>query len=300
MARIFERRRDQNLKRIYVDVDKRERTYLLHIPKSEAPKEGYPVIFVLHGGGGRASGTSITTAFHSHKLGKKFIVVYPDAVELNGKRNWADRRTVTVQGREAFSKVDDVGFLCFILDSLIKSYKVNQKRVFSTGISNGAFMSQTFAAEKSDRIAAIAPAIGGMAESVGKNFKPKFPVSVLLINGTKDPLVPYEGGYVRFGKQKLGKTLSVDEIVNLWVKHNGCQKNPKVEKLPDRDKTDGSQVVKYTYGNGRLGSKVLLLKIIGGGHNWPGARKYAPQFLIGKTCYDLNATDYVIRFFLQF
>ena len=300
LARIMERRRDQTLQRRYVNFGGLKRSYLLHEPFQEAPKEGYPVIFAIHGGGGLASGLSVSTAMHSHSLGRKYLVVYPDSTEIGGKKNWADGRTATVPGREAFAKVDDVGFICFILDSLIKEYKVNQKRVFATGISNGAFMSHRLAAERANRFTAIAPVIGGMAESVAKNFKPALPVSLLQINGTEDPLVPYEGGHVHFRKQKLGKTLSVSKIVELWVRHNGCDEKPIVEQLSDSDPNDGCRVTKFTFANGKGNSVVVLLKITGGGHNWPGARKYAPEFFIGKTCHDFKATDKILRFFEQF
>ena len=299
MARIMERRRDQTLKRRYVEFGGHKRSYLLHEPFSKPPKDGYPIVFVIHGGGGLASGMSVSTAMHSHSIGKKYLVVYPDSLEFDGKKNWADGRTATVPGREAFAKVDDVGFICFILDGLIKEYAVNQKRVFATGVSNGAFMSHRLAAEKADRFAAIAPVIGGMAESVAKKFKPTMPLSVLQINGTEDPLVPYEGGYVHFRKQQLGKTLPVTKIIDLWVKHNGCQEKPIVEELKDADPNDGCKVTSFTFSRGKGDSKVILLKISGGGHNWPGARKYAPEFLIGKTCQDFMATDSIIRFFEQ-
>ena len=158
-------------------------------------------------------------------------------------------------------------------------------------------MAQRLASESKGRFAAIVCVVGGMAESVAKDFGPPAKVAVMVINGVDDPLVPYKGGKLGGRRSELGRTVSVDRIIELWVKHNGCATRPKVEQLPDNDSTDGTKSTRLTYRDSKTGKNVVLIKIDGGGHNWPGTRQYAPEFLIGKTCRDFDGTEMMLEFF---
>ena len=111
-------------------------------------------------------GFSRQTSLHEHRLGKGCLVAYPDGVGFGGHRHWADGRLETVPGNEAYRNVDDVAFLAALADRLAAEYPVDRSRVFAAGISNGAFMCQRLAAERADRISAVACVAGGMAESV--------------------------------------------------------------------------------------------------------------------------------------
>src|SRR3989304_2716891 len=117
-----------------------------------------------------------------------FIAVYPDAVE----RNWNDARDApNIQAQR--ENGEEFVFIGALIPLLTREFGIDPRRVYSTGISNGAFMSQRLAVELSDRIAAIAPVVGGMAPRL-RERTPKTPVSVLVMNGTDDPLVPSQGG----------------------------------------------------------------------------------------------------------
>jgi polyhydroxybutyrate depolymerase len=85
-----------------------------------------------------------------------------------------------------------------LLDDLARVVKVDQKRVYACGMSNGAMMCYRLAAELSERIAAITPVAGTIAIEVSK---PKRPVPVLHFHGTRDTFVPF--------KMSKGKTPSV-------------------------------------------------------------------------------------------
>ena len=87
-------------------------------------------------------------------------------------------------------------------------------------------MSNRIGAELSDRFAAIAPVIGGMAPSVAENFHPSQPISVLIINGTEDPLVPFEGGRVTFMGRGRGSIIPTTETLKKWIAHTDCTPNP--------------------------------------------------------------------------
>jgi polyhydroxybutyrate depolymerase len=166
--------------------------------------------------------------------------------------------------------------------------------VYATGVSNGAFMSQRLAAEASDRVAAIAAVIGGMAPQVRARFAPATPVSVLLINGTDDPLVPYQGGPVA---RNRGETIAVSEIVRLWIGHNQCPAGAETVMLPDVDPADGTRVRRTTYGPCAGRTTVVLYTVDGGGHTWPGGSQYLPRAVIGRTSRDVDATLVIWQYF---
>ena len=117
---------------------------------------------------------------------------------------------------------DDVGYVARLLDDLATVVNVDPKRVFATGMSNGAMMCYRLAAELSDRIAAIAPIAGTMAI---EHCQPRRPVSVLHFHGTKDGLVLFGGPDERIPKNL--KFLSVDETIRAWVRSNGCPEDAR-------------------------------------------------------------------------
>ena len=114
-------------------------------------------------------------------------------------------------------------------------------------VSNGGIFSHYLGARLSARVAAIAPVAGGIAEPLRESFKPEHPVSVLMINGTEDPLVPFYGGGVAGGNH--GRVIQTEAAARLWAGADGCVRSGK-EKLPA-----GAVTLRYefTYDGGGLG-----------------------------------------------
>jgi polyhydroxybutyrate depolymerase len=164
--------------------------------------------------------------------------------------------------------------------------------VYATGISNGGIFSHYLAAHLSARIAAIAPVVGGIADPPEAWLRPEQPVSVLMLQGTRDPLVPYRGGAVAFGR---GKIIDTEEAARRWAALNGGRE-PVREPLPadGKDRCGGLRTI---YPGGRDGSEVTLVRLDGGGHTWPGGAQYLPQRLIGRVCRDFDATVLIWDFF---
>ena len=186
---------------------------------------------------------------------------------------------------------DDVGYVAKMLDDLATVVNVDPRRVFATGMSNGAMMCYRLAAELSDRIAAIAPIAGTMAI---EHCQPRRPVSVLHFHGTKDGLVLFGGPDERTPKNL--KFLSVDETIRAWVRANGCPEAPVVADLQDLA-DDGTTVRRKVFGPGKEGSEVVLYIIEGGGHTWPGQD---PRLrLLGKSTRDVSANDLMWEFFRE-
>lgn len=271
--------------------DGQNRTYILHIPPDADSTRSMPLIICLHGGGGTADEMVKLTLGGFNTLADRdgFFVVYPDA--LDGK--WNDHRD------DQFSQSDDVGFISELIEQFIQTYNVDSARVYVTGISNGGQMSMCLARELSDRIAAVAPVAYAMSEKSAALPVATEPISVLVMTGTLDPLIPWEGGEVpdMGGERMMGPMLSVRETINILVAHNQCASTPAVSWAPDKDPQDGTRVRREVYGEGSLGTEVILYAIIGGGHTWPGGWHAATPGVAGKTCLDIDATEVIWSFF---
>ncbi|MBI2900571.1 MAG: esterase [Planctomycetes bacterium] len=272
---------DEHTVKRTIEVDGRERRYLLHVPPAARGEKAAPLLLVLHGGGGSAKHTERFTKFSALSDREGFLVAYPDAVA----GHWND-------GRGTFTDADDVKFAEALIDAVAKDHAVDPRRVYAAGASNGGIMSQYLALKLSRRIAAIACVIGSVAKPAA-GLKPDAPVSVLIMNGTDDPLVPFDGGAVA---RSRGEVIGTRDAVRLWVRANGCREAPEVEELPDADPKDGTRIVKETWPGGRGGSEVVLYTVKGGGHTWPGGSQYLAEALIGKTSRDLDATSEIWKF----
>jgi len=268
------------------------RTYRVYIPTDYDKNKATPLVFVLHGGGGSGKNMDKLTGFNIIAEREGFIVVYPDGIE----EHWNDGREV--ENRVACEeKIDDVGFISALIDHLGEYLNIDRERVYATGISNGGLMSFRLAYELSEKIAAIAPVTANIGEDLYNNSSPGKPISVLVMNGTEDPLVPWGGGDIHFfNLKKLGKVISTEETIKFWVEHNKCSKDPEITELPDTE-DDGTKVIKESYTGGTEGTEVILYKIEGGGHTWPGGWQYLGEKIIGKTCRDINGSEIIWEFF---
>jgi polyhydroxybutyrate depolymerase len=268
---------------VTVEVDGRRRTGLLHVPASA--HRPAPLLLAFHGGGGNAGSMERLSGLSALADREGFVVVYPDSID----GHWRD-------GREwGLSPVDDVAFVDSLVDAISRVHPVDEKRIFATGISNGGIFCHYLAARLSRRIAAIAPVVGGMADPFDRTFCPGGPVSVAVLMGTDDPIVPFAGGVVGTGRAAHGKVVGAEETARLWAAADGCVGGPSSGDLPDRDPGDGCRVARTEWAGCRAGSEVVLLTARGGGHTWPGGPQYVPGPLVGRVCRDVDFA-YLWRF----
>ena len=278
-----------------IEYDGLNRSYRIHVPPNLNNSTLVPLLFVLHGGGGTGEGMEEQlTEFGFNELSDNygFIVVYPDGIE----RHWNDGRKNTTY-RAHQQNIDDVGFISTLIDIISDDYSIDPNRIYSTGISNGAMMSFRLACELSEKIAAVAPVAGAMPLDLQNTCQPSKPVSALIISGTDDPLVPWEGGYITYNNRKLGKVLSVPETVSYWVGMTNCTATPDISWLPDFDPSDGTTVKVEIYNHSTKNVSITLYQIEGGGHTWPGGYQYYSVTRIGKTCRDFDANEAIWQFF---
>jgi len=194
-----------------------QRSYIVHLPISYNSSRQWPLVIVLHGGGSEAWTMNLLTDFNALSDIEGFVIVYPEGYE-NG---WNDGRGAPGIKSQAES-IDDVAFVSSLIDNLILDLNVDKKMVYATGISNGGIMSNRLGCELSDKIAAIASVAGNIPQETVSKLSPSRAVSVLIISGTEDPVVPFNGGDVSPMSLKLGKVISVADTVKFWISKDGC------------------------------------------------------------------------------
>ena len=257
-----------------------EREYILYVPDSYTGTEPVPLLFNFHGFGSSASAQMAYGDFRPIADSEGFLVVHPQGTLFEGISHW------NVGGWTTGSTVDDVGFTGALIDHLSAAYNIDVARVYSTGMSNGGFMSFLLACQLSERIAAIASVTGSMTPETYDESDPRHPTPILQIHGTADSVVPYGG---------TAWSESIDTVLQYWVDYDNCRTTPVITELPDIDPTDGSTVEHLVYYDGDNGVAVEHFKVIGGDHTWPG-NPYGGS----GTNYDIDASTEIWSFLSRY
>ncbi len=261
------------------------RTYHTHVPIPEtAPVDG--LLLVFHGGGSTGRGIPKLTHFNEIADRERFVVAYPDGF----RRHWRDSRGTIPE----VDGVDDVNFVSALIRKLVSDYKIPNYRVYAAGISNGGFFSQRLAVEIPDQIRGVAAIAATMPAALSALQSIKKPIPIMIIHGTHDPIVPFEGGYVRGGAK--GLVLSARDSAAKWALMNDCASEPEITLLPDKI-DDATHIRVEKYGSCKDDAEVILLVVEGGGHTWPGGWQYFPERIIGRTSMNMDASEEIMTFF---
>lgn len=248
-------------KQIVVDGDKR--SYLLFTPERESKKKR-PLVIVLHGGGGNAKNAAAMTGFTEKARKENFIVAYPNASGRFQNRllTW---NAVHCCGYGMKNDIDDVAFISNLIDELVTQLNVDPRRVYVTGMSNGAMMTHRLGIELSAKIAAIAPVVGTL---FGDEDLPSSPVAALIINGALDTSVPPAGGPAagRGADAWDGTpTKPAAHQAQFWARANHCQPKPVIRTLHKQNTQS------WTY-HCPAGNEVVRYLVNDNGHAWPGGK----------------------------
>ncbi|MFM9026794.1 MAG: prolyl oligopeptidase family serine peptidase, partial [Bacteroidota bacterium] len=192
----------------------------------------------------------------------------------------------TNSGMTGGSTADDIGFISALTDSMYYQYGIDTNRVYSCGFSAGGYMSHRLACESPRCYAAIASVAGTMSTAAYSACLPIRPVPVMQIHGTSDAVVSYTGGVGGVG---------VDDIITKWTTLDVCPVTPVVTSLPNINLFDASTVESSVYSPCSANSEVKLLKVIGGGHQWPGTTSLLGG--LGTINRDINASGEIWSFF---
>lgn len=254
------------------------RTYRLYIPAAYHSSVPVPLLFNLHGYGSNNLQQEFYADFRPVADTAGFIVAHP-----NGTPDFTNTLSWNTFNH---TMVDDAGFLSALIDTIASHYSIDPQRIYSTGMSNGGFMSYDLACFLSTRIAAVASVTGSMIWPRLSTCNALHPLPVMQIHGTADATVPYQGNSL---------FAHIDTVVNYWVQHNNCLTEPQIIPVPDINTDDGCTAVRHIYTGGDAGTTVEFFKVLGGGHSWPGA-----PLNINITNMDFSATNEIWRFLSQY
>ena len=259
-----------------LDHDGITRDYTLYVPASYDSETAVPLVFSLHGYTSNNALNMMYTGFNLIADTANFIVAYPQGTAYLGANHW------NVGAFTAGSTTDDVGFLSELIDEISANYNINLDRVYSTGMSNGGYMSFLLACQISEKIAAIASVTGSMTPPTYDECNPQHPTPVLQIHGTADPVVAYDG--------TAGWSEPIPDVLDYWITYNNCDASASISSIPDIDTSDGTTVDHFVWSSGDNGVTTEHFKVYGGLHDWPGA--------FGNM--DINASEEVWKFFMRF
>jgi polyhydroxybutyrate depolymerase len=265
-----------------LEIQGETRSYYVHVPPAAAAGKPLAVVFVLHGGGGSARHARAQTGFDAVADREGFLVVYP-----NGSGRFGERLLTWNAGScceyAAKQNVDDVAFFRAMVNALQKEHAIDPKRVYATGMSNGAMMSYRLACEMSDVFAAVAPVAG---VQVAPSCEPREPVSVMHVHGSADENVLLQGGV---GASAFAKDVRppVAPAIQRWARHDGCAATPTI--------TREGAVETSRHAPCTAGAEVVFHLVHGGGHAWPGSQLKAPP----ERSTEMPATEVIWSFFAQ-
>jgi poly(3-hydroxybutyrate) depolymerase len=268
----------------------RERRYHLHVPVHATNIVGMPLLLVLHGGGGSGEQARTTTGLAEAGLRAGFVVAFADGTgPVRGKLLTWNSGGMAVYASE--HDVDDVGFLRAVVADVQQRAPIDPARVFAAGHSNGGMMCHRLAREAADLFTGIAVVAGAM------NFttvEPASPIAVLLVHGTDDQHVRYDGGAPRssVGRAGVRADASVRAAIDYYVERNGLTGYPVA--------TQDGKVRSENYTTGKTGKTTLPVRVItleGGGHAWPGSKVSSP--LPADAAFPFDATAAIVTFFSE-
>lgn len=271
------------------------RPFLVYTPRSYQP--GNAAVLLLHGGAGSMRKNFFYPASARWKeLAERdgFLLLSPNGVNprtgdaegdfqtWNGLRPGQDGRR---------SQADDVAYLEQVVAWSIERKEVDRDRIYTVGASNGGEMVHRLLIERPQLFAAGVSNISNLPAN--KISDVERPTPIMILNGTADPLMPYEGGPVR---QVAEPVRSVGETLSYWISMHELDRDAaETTRLPDADPDDGCRIVRTAYrGAPDAPPPVVFYRVEGGGHSVPfpskAERPAAIRRLLGNACHDADGT----------
>lgn len=277
-----------------ITIGDQTRTYTVFIPdRVRAAKRPVAAVFVLHGGYGTGKQVRDHLSFDAIAEREGVIAVYPDGLN----RSWNDGRK-DLQKRRGVEP-DDVGFLTAIARSLKEEKVVLAGETYALGISNGGMMAFRLACEAGGEFDGIVTIIANLGLELSRSCRPSRPIPIMMMQATKDPLMPWSGGGIGFfGKR--GEVISADATVAFWGKVLECQTNANLSELPHRLAEDVTRTRHERYAC--KSKRLERLVIVDGGHQVarlrasPVSNAKLPQVLVGPASHDFDAGEMAWRF----
>ena len=253
-----------------------KREYLLYVPPSYDRTKPAPLVISMHGGSMWGAAQKETSQWNKVAEDQGFIVVYPSGAAGNGPRHWR-------MGGAGLTQ--DVRFISELIDRLEEVYNIDPARIYANGLSNGGGMAFVLSCTLSDRIAAVG--MVAAAHLVPWSWcTDDRPVPMIAFHGTADRATPYNGGSSWVAPEPFP---SIPTWTANWARRNRCGPSP-TEAMVATDVTR----IEYTGCAGD--AAVVLYRIEGGGHTWPGGGPL-PEWFAGPTTRSIDATSQMWAFF---
>ncbi len=279
-----------------IKIGQTTRHYAVQLPELKLA----PLVIVLHGNTQSGADMVTRTSWPMVARRENFAVLFPDGLN----HAWADLRPNNLRaGRVPPHGTDDVAFIAKLVEKFVADGSVDPKRIYVTGISNGGAMTMTLVCKRAELFAAAATVIINLTNESAAACRPARPTPMLMMNGTADPLIPYQGGRgtSRFAVDGFW---SAEKTMGFWRKANGCEAdNAGVTDLDDGDRADRSTVTRID-SRCPAGRDVVLYRVNEGGHRMPGAAdarfpRLANAFL-GPQNRDIDGAEIIWAFFKKF
>tara|TARA_B100000575_G_scaffold157217_1_gene125500 strand:- start:1205 stop:2146 length:942 start_codon:yes stop_codon:yes gene_type:complete len=219
-----------------------------------------PILFVLHGYTSRALWIMNYSGFQSIADEFGFLVIYPQGTLLpsTGQTHW------NVGGWTTSSTTDDVSFINSLINFIDDEYSIDLKRIYSTGMSNGGYMSYKLACDLSSKIAAVVSVTGSMTNETKDGCNPTHPTSVAQIHGLQDTVVNYDGN---------GFSKPIEDVMDYWVDINNCTLEPDTSEISGNN----GGGIHDVYSGCDNQTNVELYLMTNMGHNWPNQNNHDLQ-----------------------
>ena len=257
------------------------RSYLLHRPADLARSAHPPLLILLHGTHGNASGIAATTGMNQAADRRHFIAAYPNGTGFLRFLTWNTGRCC---GSAMQAHADDIGLIRAIVREQIRTEHIDPTRVYVAGFSDGGMMAFRAGCEMAGEIAAIGVVAGRMPDTL---CVAKRPLPVIAFGGTDDD--DLAGDHDRYTTPASFKyAFSLDTSMAFWAAHNGCNLKPQHQKV------GANELVRYV--PCRRQSPVELYHVAGGQHEWPGGAAYTKAPSDTNT---LLATRLIVDFLLK-
>ncbi len=228
-------------------------SFLLELP--EKP-ENAPLVLMLPGYGNNAEAFRLQTGFDKHACPQGYTVAYVtgarDPSSPGSSLGW------NFEGNPAGNR--DVEFLKALAQYLCDEYRLDGKRIYAVGFSNGAFMTHRLAMEAQDSFAAFVSVAGLMPESVWKERRESNTVRFFQITGEKDDVVPKNSD----GSAAYSKAPAIEDVMEYWAVSCGLDQKDSVRI--------GNASVLTKYKSDGRPQQIWHLVISEGRHSWPDER----------------------------
>ncbi len=264
------------------------RTYTVNLPPNYFQSANFSLVIALHGGGGDALQFETTSKLSEKANASRFIVVYPEGVKSTGPLGARSWNAGNCCAYASDNNINDVAFISKLIDKLTATYKINPKKVYVTGHSNGGMMAYRLACELAGKIAAIAPNASTMV--VNQPCNPSRAVPILHMHSVLDTHVPYKGG-MGSGVGTQGVYLpAIDTVLKSWSLKNNC-------KSPAQVIINNSSYKLTKWSNCTNNASLEYYLTQDGGHGWPGGLPGGPNSDTPSTA--INANNLLWGFFQQ-